>query len=100
SNGDSQMVKGTAIDKAGNTTDTIVTGINIDTTKPMISFTGVSDGGIYTLGSVPQAGCTSTDTFSGVAAPCKASVTGGTSNGVGTYTVAATVTDKAGNSTT
>jgi hypothetical protein len=99
-NGSGQQLTGTATDKAGNSTVAIVSGINIDTTKPTIAFTGVSGGGIYTLGSVPTAGCTATDSGSGLTAPCSVTVTGGSGNGVGTYTVSATVSDKAGNSAT
>jgi large repetitive protein len=99
-NGADQQVKGTALDIAGNSADAVVSGINIDTTKPIIGFTGVAGGGIYTLGSAPVAGCNATDTFSGLAAPCAVSIAGGSANGVGSYTATATVTDKAGNSTT
>jgi len=99
-NGADQQVKGTAADVAGNTADAVVSNINIDTTKPIIGFTGVAGGGIYTLGSAPVAGCNATDTYSGLAAPCTVAIAGGSANGVGTYTATATVTDKAGNSTT
>ena len=42
----------------------------------------------YTLGSVPTAGCLTTDpgTGSGVATQATVEITGGTSNGVGTFT--------------
>ena len=56
-------------------------------------------GGIFTLGSVPVASCTATDSFSGLAS-CTVTVTGGNANGVSTFTYTATATDKAGNSTT
>jgi uncharacterized protein YjbJ (UPF0337 family) len=96
-NGAGQQVSGTAVDKADNSKDTFVSGINIDATKPAIGFTGVTDGGIYTIGAVPAAGCTATDSGSGLSAPCSVTSTGGTANGVGTYTASATATDKAGN---
>jgi hypothetical protein len=98
-NGAGQQVTGTGVDRAGNSTDAVVGGINVDTTKPALAFTGVSGGGIYTLGSVPTPGCTATDSFSGLAAPCQVKVTGGSANGVGTYVVSATAADRAGNTT-
>ena len=73
-------------------------GINIDANAPSINVNGVADGGIYTLGSVPGASCTATDSLSGVnASGCSVKVTGGLANGVGTFSYAATATDKAGN---
>jgi hypothetical protein len=90
----------TATDKAGNTGTATVAGINIDQEKPTLTTADVNvAGGTYTLGSVPAATCTATDSFSGVAT-CKVTVTGGTASGVGTFTYTATATDKAGNSTT
>ena len=90
----------TATDKAGNTSTTTVGGINIDQEKPTLTTADVNvAGGTYTLGSVPAATCTATDSFSGLAT-CKVTVTGGASTGVGTFTYTATATDKAGNTTT
>lgn len=91
---------GTATDNAGNTATATVSGINIDQEKPTLTTAGVNvQGGTYTLGSVPTATCTATDSFSGVAS-CTVTVTGGNANGVGTFTYTATATDKAGNTTT
>ena len=53
--------------------------------------------GFYTLGAAPAATCDATDSFSGLDT-CKVTVTGGTANGVGTFSWTATATDKAGNS--
>jgi hypothetical protein len=91
---------GTATDKAGNTATATVTGINIDQEKPTLTTADVNvQGGTYTLGSVPAATCTATDSFSGLAS-CKVTVSGGNANGVGTFTYTATATDKVGNTTT
>ena len=58
----------------------------VDTTPPVVTVTGVQDGATYTFGSVPVAGCSTTDTVSSIAVQASLSVTGGTPNGVGTYT--------------
>ena len=76
-----------------------MSGINIDATKPVVGITGVANGGMYTLGAVPAVGCTASDAGSGLTTPCVVTVTGGTPNGVGTFTASATATDKAGNTT-
>lgn len=91
---------GTVTDKAGNTASTTVGGINIDQESPTLTTAGVNvQGGSYTLGSVPTATCTATDSFSGVAS-CTVTLSGGNANGVGAFTYTATATDKAGNTTT
>jgi hypothetical protein len=91
---------GIATDKAGNTASARVAGINIDQEKPTLTTADVNvQGGTFTVGSVPAATCTATDSFSGLAS-CRVTVTGGNSNGVGTFTYTATATDNAGNTTT
>jgi hypothetical protein len=91
---------GTVTDKAGNTATANIDGIKIDQEKPTLTTNNVTvAGGTYTLGTVPAATCVATDSFSGVAS-CTVAVTGGNSNGVGTFTYTATATDKAGNTTT
>jgi hypothetical protein len=91
---------GTVTDKAGNTATTTVPGIYIDQEKPTLTTADVNvQGGTYTLGTVPAATCTATDSFSGVAS-CDVKVSGGNANGVGTFSYTATATDKAGNTTT
>jgi hypothetical protein len=90
---------GTATDKAGNSATATVSGINIDKELPTITDVNVA-GGFYTLGAVPVAACTASDSFSGLAGTCTVSVTGGTANGVGTFAYTATATDKAGNKVT
>ena len=90
---------GTATDKAGNSATATVSEINIDKESPTITDVNVA-GGFYTLGAVPTAACTASDSFSGLAGPCTVTVTGGTASGVGTFTYTATATDKAGNKVT
>jgi hypothetical protein len=99
--GTGQSASGTATDKAGNTASASVSGINIDSTKPSITVSGVADGGTYTLGAVPAPSCTASDTNgSGLDGTCAITVTGGKANGVGTFSFTATATDKAGNTST
>src|SRR5262249_3648985 len=57
----------------------------VDTTAPVVSVLGVTNGATYTLGAVPAASCSTTDSGFGVAAPATLSVTGGTANGVGHF---------------
>ena len=84
--GSGQSVNGTATDNAGNEAGTQVLNINIDLTAPEVSVTGVTNGAIYTIGSVPAAGCATTDPLSGVQTSAMLNITGGNSNGVGTFT--------------
>jgi hypothetical protein len=96
--GADQSVTRSVTDAAGNTASDTVSGINIDKTAPNVSVTGVSAGGNYTLGSVPAAGCSTTDAISGVAQNASVNVTGGTPNGVGTFTATCSgASDNAGN---
>jgi hypothetical protein len=96
--GANRSVNGTVTDNAGNSANTQVTGINVDLTGPVVNVTGVNNGATYTLGAVPAAGCVTTDALSGVQTNATLSLTGGNSNGVGTFTASCTgATDKAGN---
>jgi hypothetical protein len=71
----------------------------VDTTAPLVSVLGVTNGATYLLGSVPAASCSTTDSASGVAVPASLSITGGTSNGVGHFTATCSgAVDNAGNS--
>lgn len=91
---------GTATDVAGNTAAATLGGIRIDQEKPTLTEANVNVAGAsYTVGSVPTATCTATDSFSGVKS-CVVTVTGGTANGVGTFAYTAVATDNAGNTTT
>ena len=94
-----QSASGSATDNAGNTNSAVVSGINIDKTAPSVSLVGgPADGGSYYFGSVPAApSCSASDALSGLDGAC--SVTG-YSTIVGSHTVTATGTDKAGNANT
>ncbi len=84
---------------ARNNTATGTFHVNVvDTTPPIVKVTGVADGASYIVGSVPAAGCSTTDTVSPIAVYATVSVTGGTANGVGTFTATCTGgKDAAGN---
>lgn len=74
---------------------------SVDTTPPEVTVTGVADGAIYVLGSVPAAGCVTTDALSGVETNAALVMSGGNDNGVGTFTASCTgAMDKAGNAGT
>jgi hypothetical protein len=81
---------GTVSDLAGNVGTAITSSpaYKIDKTAPTVTVTGVANNGTYNLGSVPAAGCDTQDQagLSGVAQEATVSVTGGTTNGVGTFT--------------
>jgi len=71
----------------------------VDGTRPVTSVTGVANNAVYTLGSIPAAGCLSTDNLSGLAQEATVSVAGGSINGVGTFTATCSgAADFAGNS--
>ncbi|MGA8028721.1 MAG: alpha-amylase family glycosyl hydrolase [Bryobacteraceae bacterium] len=74
-----------AIDNAGNISALISAAVNIDLTPPVVTVTGVTNGATYSSGSVPQAGCQTTDALSGVQVNATVSVTGG-NQGSGAYT--------------
>jgi len=75
-----------------------VVTVSIDKTPPVVAVTGVTNGATYLLGAVPTPGCTTGDALSGVAIAASLQVTGGTANGVGTFTATCSgAQDKAGN---
>lgn len=53
---------------------------------PIVIVTGVVDGAVYSLGSVPAAGCETIDSGTGIGTPATLAMTGGTTNGVGSFT--------------
>ena len=75
-----------ALDNAGNISSLATLNFAIDITPPVVTVTGVTQGAIYQLGSVPGAGCLTTDALSGVAANATAKVTGGNGQGEGQFT--------------
>ncbi|GAA5202803.1 PxKF domain-containing protein [Microbacterium jejuense] len=96
--GAGQSVTGIAVDDSGNSTQRVVSDINVDLTPPVVSLRdGPTDGATYTAGAVPpQPDCVATDASSGVAT-CSID---GYANGPGVHIVSATATDLAGNSAT
>jgi FecR protein len=91
-----QSVTGTATDKAGNSAQATVSGINIDETPPAVTYTG--NAGTYTTNQTIAITCTASDALSGIASTTCANIDGlASSFGVGTHTYSATATDKAGN---
>lgn len=97
--GAAQSVNGTATDAAGNTTPDTASGINVDETGPSVSLVGgPADASTYYFGFVPAAPtCNASDGLSGLDGSCSVS---GFSSAIGTHTVTATATDKAGNTST
>jgi hypothetical protein len=93
--GNAVPATGTCVDMAGlSASDS--QNFKIDKTAPTVSVTGVSNGATYTLGSVPAAGCSTTDGLSGVAAFASLSSSGGP---VGSVTATCSgALDYAGNS--
>ena len=88
---------GTAVDNAGNLGTTTVGGIKVDTVAPSVTIGGVRDGAVYTVVRFPPPPPWASDGTSGLASPATGTKTGGTANGVGTFTYTATATDRAGN---
>jgi predicted extracellular nuclease len=70
----------------------------VDTTAPLVFLNGVTNGATYTLGAVPAASCSATDSATGVAVQASLTITGGTANGVGHFTATCSgAKDGAGN---
>ena len=98
SEGPNQSAAGDAVDVAGNVASASIDSVHIDLTPPVVMVTGVTDGATYDLNAVPQAECSSSDALSGLVASAVVGITGGTSNGVGTFVVSCTgARDRAGN---
>jgi hypothetical protein len=96
--GAGQQVTATCTDNAGNAASAAVADISIDSTAPVVTVTGVTQGATYVLGAVPVAACSTADALSGVATPASLSLTGGTGGGVGTFTASCGgAQDRAGN---
>ncbi len=93
SDGAAQAITGTASDNAGNTAS-VTTVLNVDTTPPSVSVTGVSNGATYTGGRAPTPGCSDSDTVSGIATDATLSVT---NTGNAHTATCSGATDNAGN---
>lgn len=94
-----QSVGGTATDRAGRTSTVSVHNLKVDTSNPSdVAFSSTLTGS-YPWGSVPAAPtCTAQDDVSGV--PAGGCVVTGYSAAVGTHTLTATATDRAGRQAT
>lgn len=94
----SHEVSCTASDGSGNATDPPATHpVAVDATPATVVVTGPANGATYVEGSVPVAGCSTTDTGSGVATHASP-VTTGDAPAPGTWTVTCTgAADAAGN---
>jgi hypothetical protein len=87
-----------ALDNAGNISSLASLNFSIDITPPVVLVTGVTPGAIYQLGSVPAAGCVTSDALSGVATTATLKITGGNGHGEGQFTATCSgATDIAGN---
>jgi hypothetical protein len=97
--GADQPVTGTCTDAAGNVGAARTVSVSIDRTAPTIGLDGgPQEGASYYFGSVPATpSCVAVDSLSGVNGGCPVS---GHGTSVGTHTIRATATDKAGNTTT
>jgi hypothetical protein len=90
----SVTVYGTCTDNAGNNSAPAPLSFGYDATAPVVSLTGVTDGGHYVLGA-PNPQCSTTDATSGVQTPAHLQLTGGP---VGTVTASCVGgSDNAGN---
>jgi len=86
------------LDNAGNISTLIGAAVNIDVTPPVVVITGVTNGALYPRGSVPAAGCRTSDAVSGVATNAIVTVRGGNAHGYGDYTATCSgAADNAGN---
>jgi hypothetical protein len=99
--GKNQKVSGTAYDLAGNSAGTDFSPINIDLTKPVVTYSGNT--GSYTVDQVVSITCAATDPVANGAASgvtsttCKDVHGPAYSFGLGSHSYAAQATDNAGN---
>jgi len=94
--GANQSVTGTAVDNAGNEASAAVEGINLDKTAPTVTYGG--NAGTYTVDMSVAITCEASDALSGVAESTCEDVSGPAYTfTLGTNTLPATATDRAGN---
>jgi hypothetical protein len=80
------------------TTSTVQVGI--DTAGPVLTISGVADGGKYPLGTALTPTCAAADAGAGLTGDCTLAVAGGNNNGVGAFTLTATAVDLVGRRST
>jgi len=84
-----------AVDNAGYVSREADQVVRIDLHPPVVTVTGVRQGGAYAVGQVPAAGCSTTDALSGVATNATLTVSG---RGAGRFTATCSgAVDNAGN---
>ena len=94
--GAGQSRTGTAVDMAGNSASTTMSGINIDRTLPMVTYSG--NAGTYTVDQSVAITCAAADALSGVASDTCANINGPAYTfTLGTNSFSASATDLAGN---
>jgi predicted extracellular nuclease len=94
--GANQSVTGESKTKAGDTVGATLTGISIDKTNPVVTYSG--NAGTYDVDQTVHITCSATDALSGIASSTCTDVNGPAwSFGLGAHTVSAAATDKAGN---
>jgi hypothetical protein len=94
--GAGQSASGMAMDNAGNSASTTVSGIHIDKTAPSVSLSGT---GSYAVDQTVSVTCSAEDALSGVASStCNGASGPAYSFGIGTHTVSASAIDFADNS--
>ncbi len=90
-------VTGACVDYAGNEGSQTLS-FQYDGTRPVVTVTGVTEGGIYVVTNVPAAGCSTADATSDVLTEASVSVTGGDADGLGDFTATCSgALDNAGN---
>ena len=91
-----QSATGTATDLAGNTANATVSGINVDRTKPIVSYSG--NLGTYMVDQTVAITCSATDNLSGIASTTCTDINGDAFTfPLGANTFSATAVDVAGN---
>ena len=94
--GPNQSVPGSTTDNAGNSASLTVSGINIDNTPPVVSFSG--NKAAYALDETVNITCSASDNVSGILSSTCKNITGPAFTfPLGTNTFKVTATDKAGN---
>ena len=95
--GSAVVLTASCTDEAGNVGTATYT-VKIDTAAPVVTLTGIRTGAQYVLGSVPAAGCTTSDAVSGVATQAALTLTTSGSHGLGQFmATCAGAADNAGN---